>query len=135
MWTVRTMLQVGMVLLAVGVLLAGVLYGTGVGGALVTVLLWMLVTSILGGFLLLAAAAVRSASTRTMIVVGAVLQLLGAGFLLAGPPVMARSLPFLTVMVLSTIGVWLTLTGVIGVGVQLGIREHDGSGRSTGPES
>ena len=134
MWTPRTMLQVGVVLLAVGVLLAGVLYGIGVRGALAPWLGWLFVASIAGGLGLLVAGAVRSTSTTTMIVVGAALQLLGGGSLFVGPPVATRSVPFLVVMVVSMIGVWLVLTGVIGVGVRLGMRERDRSGRAGGPE-
>lgn len=135
MRTPRTMLQVGVVLLGVGGLLAGVLYGIGVRGLLAPVIGYTFLASLAGGVALLVAGAIRSASTTTMIVVGAALQLLAGGFLFLGPRVLTRSVPFLAVMVLTAIGVWLVLTGVIGVGVRLGMRERDESRRLAGDQS
>jgi hypothetical protein len=116
-----------MALVAVGGLLAGVLYGIGVPGTLAPWLGWTFVASIAGGIAFLVAGAIRSASTTMLIVVGAVLQAFGGGSLVVGPRMATRSVPFLAVLLISAIGFWLLLTGVIGAGVRLGTRERDDS--------
>jgi len=107
-------------------ILAGVLFGLGPPPRLAPWLATVAVVGLVVGAALLLAGVVRSASTTTLIVAGAALQAVGGSLLFAGPARPTREFVFLGAMTVSAFGFWLLLTGVIGAGVGLAMRERDG---------
>ena len=107
-------------------ILAGVLFGLGPPPWLAPWLATVAVVGLVVGAALLLAGVIRTASTTTLIVAGAALQAIGGFLLFAGPAQPTREFVFLGAMTVSAFGFWLLLTGVIGAGVGLAMRERDG---------
>jgi hypothetical protein len=121
----RTLIITGTGLLVFVAILAGVLFGLGPPPWLAPWLATVAATGLVIGVALLLAGVIRSASTTTLIVAGAALQAIGGLLLFAGPARPTREFVFLG-MTVSAFGFWLLLTGVIGAGVGLAMRERNG---------